>query len=168
MPLSFVQGDATRPVGEGQKVLVHCVNNVGKWGKGFVLAVSKRWLRPQIAYRAWFEKPADWRNHPEGVECSGPLGLGQVQLVRVHPEITVANLVGQDGIRYPGSSAPSPIRYEAIARGFRLIRMMKGSEDFSLHMPRLGTGLAGGDWNRIEAIVRMVFPDTNITVYDLP
>jgi O-acetyl-ADP-ribose deacetylase (regulator of RNase III) len=39
----YMTGDATAPVGEGQKLIVHVCNDIGAWGAGFVLALSKRW-----------------------------------------------------------------------------------------------------------------------------
>jgi hypothetical protein len=38
----------------------------------------------------------------------------------------------------------------------------------TVHMPRIGSGLAGGDWNRIESIVNETLGFIEITVYDLP
>jgi O-acetyl-ADP-ribose deacetylase (regulator of RNase III) len=51
--IHYVRGDATRPQGEGTKIIVHCCNTVGAWGRGFVLALSRRWLSPERAYRLW-------------------------------------------------------------------------------------------------------------------
>jgi hypothetical protein len=31
----------------------------------------------------------------------------------------------------------------------------------------IGAGLAGGDWDRIEAIINEVFGDTEVTIYQL-
>ncbi len=52
--IEYVSGDATRPVGDGCKVIVHICNDRGGWGKGFVLALSKRWKQPEAAYRNWY------------------------------------------------------------------------------------------------------------------
>ena len=40
--IRYVTGDATRPEGEGPKIIVHICNDIGAWGRGFVLALSKR------------------------------------------------------------------------------------------------------------------------------
>jgi O-acetyl-ADP-ribose deacetylase (regulator of RNase III) len=39
-PIEYVQGDATRPQGPGNKIIVHICNDVGGWGKGFVLTLA--------------------------------------------------------------------------------------------------------------------------------
>ena len=53
MSLNFIIGDATQPVGEGTKIIVHVCNDIGGWGRGFVVALSKRWPEPERRYRAW-------------------------------------------------------------------------------------------------------------------
>jgi hypothetical protein len=35
-------GDATAPTTDGNKFIAHICNDIGGWGKGFVLAISKR------------------------------------------------------------------------------------------------------------------------------
>ncbi len=45
--MSYVQGDATQPEDTGPRILVHVCNDVGAWGRGFVLAVSRRWATPE-------------------------------------------------------------------------------------------------------------------------
>ena len=47
----MIEGDATHPVGPGNKIIVHICNDKGYWGGGFTGSLSVRWLRPQIAYQ---------------------------------------------------------------------------------------------------------------------
>ena len=37
--------------GDGQKIIAHIVNDVGAWGRGFVLAISHKWPHVEMAYR---------------------------------------------------------------------------------------------------------------------
>ena len=46
MPIAYTTGDATAPEGDGPKIIVHVCNDVGGWGRGFVMAISKRWPEP--------------------------------------------------------------------------------------------------------------------------
>lgn len=48
-PISYVRGDATNPLGRGEKIICHCCNDRGGRGKGFVLSLSKKWEAPEIA-----------------------------------------------------------------------------------------------------------------------
>src|SRR6478735_7875934 len=102
MSIIYLRGDATAPVGEGERIICHVCNDSGGWGKGFVLALSRRWAQPEEQYRAWYSE-----------RSQNDFGLGAVQFVQVEPTIWVANMIGQHGIKR-GSSGP-PIRYEAVA-----------------------------------------------------
>src|ERR1700729_4159545 len=95
--IAYLKGDATCPQAKGVKIICHICNDIGGWGKGFVLAISRRWEAPEQAYRAWYNQ----RNKND-------FGLGSVQFIRVEPYIWVANMVAQRGTR-TGSKGP-PIR----------------------------------------------------------
>ena len=70
-------------------------------------------------------------------------GLGSVQFVQVEPYLWVANMIGQHGVR--GGSRTPPIRYEAVAACLDKVAEKAREIDASLHMPRIGCGLAGGE-----------------------
>lgn len=138
--ITYLKGDATCPQGKGTKVICHVCNDRGGWGKGFVLALSRRWPEPETQYRAWYTSGQN-----------GGFGLGAVQCVQVEPYIWVANMVGQHGTK-TGSSGP-PVRYPAIAACLAKVGTKAIELSASVHMPRIGCGLAGGDWSRIEPLV---------------
>ncbi|MET0417506.1 MAG: Appr-1-p processing protein, partial [Actinoplanes sp.] len=94
IPLRIIQGDATSPQAKGPKVIAHVCNDIGGWGKGFVVAVSRHWPEPERAFRRWHRERA-----------GNDFGLGATQLVQVRPDIWVANMVGQRGTR-TGSNGP--------------------------------------------------------------
>ena len=159
MDIRYVTGDATAPQGQGPRVIVHVCNDVGGWGKGFVLALSQRWTAPEERFRRWFA---------DGHDGNVAFGLGQVQFVEVEPGLWVANLVGQHGLS-PVKGVP-PVRYDAIRDGLADVAKFARRHGASVHMPRIGAGLAGGDWNRIEKIIReeLSRAGVDVTVYDLP
>jgi O-acetyl-ADP-ribose deacetylase (regulator of RNase III) len=153
--IAYVRGDATAPSGRGVKVIAHVCNDLGGWGKGFVLAVSRRWPEPEAAHRAWHRARA-----------SNDFGLGAVQLVRVEPYVWVANMIGQHGIRT--GSKGVPVRYEAIDTALGRLAGRAAELNASVHMPRIGCGLAGGKWSRVEPLVteRLTRQGISVTVYD--
>src|SRR4029077_13113334 len=51
--IEYLRGDATCPQARGVKIIAHVCNDLGRWGKGFVLALSRRWAQPERAYRDW-------------------------------------------------------------------------------------------------------------------
>ena len=154
-PLTIIAGDATVPQAKGPKVIAHICNDMGGWGKGFVLAVSARWPEPEKAYRAWHRARA--RND---------FGLGAVQLIQVAPDKWVANMIGQHGTR-TGSQGP-PIRYPAVESCLAGLATHAEHLGASVHMPRIGCGLAGGTWARIEPLITAALSarDIPVTVYD--
>ena len=154
--IDFVTGDATAPVGEGQRIIAHVCNDIGGWGAGFVLALSARWREPERAYRQWYEGRAD--NNFE---------LGATQLVQVEPDLWVANIIGQRDV-VDGPDGP-PIRYEALEAGLAQLADEAYAMDASVHMPRIGCGLAGGEWALVEQIIERTLSARGVpvTVYDL-
>lgn len=146
--ISFVTGDATRPIAApGPRVICHVCNDVGAWGAGFVLAVSQRWAAPEAVYRAEERRT-----------------LGSVQLVEVEPGLYVANLIAQNGFPRPGY--PCALDYAALRQCLRTLGEIMS--DASFHMSRIGCGIAGGMWPEVEAIIRCELDGRSVVVYDLP
>ena len=173
MKINYIVGDATAPIGTGTKMIVHCCNNQGGWGSGFVVSLSRRWDAPEQAYRLWSENPnasVKGIHHING----GLFELGQIQIVKVESDIMVVNMIGQHrtGSRTIAGIEIQPVDYRSIREGFARIKgfytAWAGEKPLSLHMPRLGCGLAGGSWTEIEKILNEVFKgvDIEITVYD--
>lgn len=152
--INYIKGDATAPIGDDTKILVHVCNDIGGWGKGFVLAISKRWKTPEVSYREWYRTGEDFE-------------LGNVQYVQVEDDLWIANLIGQHKIRKSLLGTP-PIRYEAIRSGLADVRRQSIELNASIHMPRIGCGLAGGKWENIEEIIseELLAFDRMVTVYD--
>ncbi|MFC8065763.1 macro domain-containing protein [Streptomyces sp. NPDC057293] len=153
--IRYVRGDATVPSVKGVKVIAHVCNDLGGWGKGFVLSLSRRWPEPEAAYRAWHRDRA-----------SNDFGLGAAQFVQVERYLWVANLIGQRGTRT--GSKGVPVRYDAIDTALGRLADKAAELDASVHMPRIGCGLAGGKWSRVEPLVtgRLARRGIPVTVYD--
>ncbi|MFF5489601.1 macro domain-containing protein [Streptomyces virginiae] len=153
--LKIIAGDATNPQAKGPKVIAHICNDLGGWGKGFVLAISRRWPEPEREYRRWHRERA-----------GNDFALGAVQFVHVRADIWVANMVAQRGMR-TGSGGP-PIRYEALERCLNSVAEHALAHHASVHMPRIGCGLAGGKWERVEPVISKTLGarDVATTVYD--
>ncbi len=153
--ITYLQGDATCPQAKGVKIIAHVCNDLGGWGMGFVLALSKRWPSPEAAHRAWF-----------AAGKAGGFALGAVQFVPVRHYLWVANMVGQRGNKR-GSSGP-PIRYWALALCLQQLAAKSLELGASVHLPRIGCGLAGGDWSKVEPLIdeHLVGAGVPVTVDD--
>jgi len=151
--INYIKGDATNPIGNDKKLIVHICNDIGAWGKGFVLAISKKWKKPEQQYREWFKSKEQFE-------------LGEVQFVNINSDLSIANMIGQHQIKRLRGQIP--IRYEAVEKCLSKVADYSKGNNFSVHMPRIGCGLAGGDWNIIEQIIQKELIDKNIkvTVYD--
>lgn len=141
-PIRYLKGDATSPQAPGPKIIAHVCNDIGRWGKGFVLALSQRSPEPERAFRQWFAQ-----------RQANDFGLGAVQFVQIEPGTWVANMIGQHKVRVKGDGGEPPVRYEAIEQCLEKLAARALEEGASVHMPRLGCGLAGG---RIEKIIPLV------------
>ena len=89
--IKYITGDASEPIGTGNKIIVHICNDKGKWGKGFVMALSHKWPWVKEEYINWYQG-----------KLILPFSLGAVQILQVTSEIQVANLIGQHDIKMPG------------------------------------------------------------------
>jgi len=145
-------------------VIAHVCNDIGGWGKGFVLAISRRWPEPEEAYRKWHAGQLE--SSPPCLLNTGECSFGEIQLVQVEESLFVANMVGQRGIRRAKSKAP--IRYEAVAQCLEKLGEWASENQATVHMPRLGCGLAGGEWSEVEPLLlaHLCERDIEVTVYD--
>lgn len=152
--LLYKKGDATKPVVNGNKIIVHICNDTGGWGKGFVLALSKRWAAPEQKYREWHRSQINFK-------------LGEVQFVQVEHDLWVANMIGQHKVNRD-EHGNAPIRYEAVEKALEKVAAFAIEHSASVHMPRIGCGLAGGSWDVMGPIVEWALSTKGIdvTVYD--
>lgn len=159
MTIHYKVGDATRP-DERNAVLVHCCNNIGGWGSGFVLAINNTFgYGPRNDYLAMTERR-----------------LGAVRMVPVDVDDSnvdcIVNLIGQNGVR--SDDNPTPIDYQALAVGLARMEVLNavltrsGISFNPIVMPRIGCGLAGGEWHKVAEIIDFILFKHDVYVYDLP
>lgn len=135
--IKYIKGDATNPQGEGNKLIAHICNNKQRWGAGFVLALSKKWKAPELLYKTM---------------SVDNLKLGSVRYIFVEEGIAVANMIAQHDTK-PDESGQAPIRYDALETALLKVSVFCEDLGYTLHMPKIGSGLAGGDWTVIEKII---------------
>src|SRR6266566_2008345 len=155
--VEYVIGDATEPRGDGPKLIVHIVTDAAiTWGgSGFAAAVRRAWPMAQDEFRLWV----------------GPgrkeLVLGNVHFSSVREDVDVASVVAQHGY---GASAQPRVRYNALREGLRKVSTVARKKGATVHMPKIGTGQAGGSWDVVEELIRLTLceEEVHVTVYELP
>ena len=59
------------------------------------------------------------------------------------------------------------VDYEALYKCLELLFFYCNKYKLKLGMPKIGAGLAGGNWKIIETMINEVFTDTEVIVYEL-
>ena len=173
MKINYLTGDMFELVKLNAGVVIpHVCNDIGAWGAGFVMALSKHWpvdqkeQSPECMYREWFAAEPD-SNEGAVLHSSGlpPFELGQVQHVVTPTGATVVNMIGQRGT--VSEDNPRPVKYAALVDCMR--KVAESSQGCEIHAPKFGAGLAGGDWHVIEALIEELWcePGIPVTVYSL-
>lgn len=149
-------GDALEPRGEGRRLIAHIVNDkTANWGAGFGRAVREMYPMAQLEFRRWVS--LDRTN----------LNLGNVYVSTVSDNLLLVHMIAQHGY---GESSKPRLRYDALVKCLRKVKDIAEEQHASIHMPRIGTGYAGGNWSYIlelvdEYLARAGVP---VTVYTLP
>ncbi len=146
----YIKGDATKPTLNGNKIIAHICNNAGVWGAGFVIAISKVYKKPEEEYLKWHEN-------------KNGFGLGAVQFVDVGDGISIANMVAQDNTRDLPTGIP--LCYDSLEKCLLEVARYAIKHSCSVHMPRIGCGIAGGRWEMVEPIIIKTLSSKNIAVY---
>jgi hypothetical protein len=154
--ITYLKGDATAPRGSDYRILAQVVNDKSiVWGAGFARAVRKKWPKVQGEFAQWV------------VSGRGEFKLGNTHISAVDDSIALASLVAQHGF---GPSATPRIRYSALEMCLDRLGDYAVSRHADVHMPRIGSGEAGGSWEIVSEIIEETLcrRGVRVTVYDLP
>lgn len=112
--------------------------------------------------------PAPKASYLDAIKQTKPRSLGVMSLAKVNPSLFVANVIAQRGLR--SHAHPIVIDYAALEKCLTDLAPLAADWGASAHMPRIGCGLAGGDWHTVEAILERTLcaGGVPVYVYDLP
>jgi O-acetyl-ADP-ribose deacetylase (regulator of RNase III) len=130
--------------------IVHGCNARGVMGAGVALAIKNTWPEVYNDYRQRYQDTG--------------LHLGQVLPVAVGQDLMVWNAITQQNY---GNSRRRYVSYDAIAECFEKINdqiAAMPSIQQLIPIPKIGAGLAGGDWAVIATIIDSVV-DYPVTVW---
>jgi Zn-dependent peptidase ImmA (M78 family)/O-acetyl-ADP-ribose deacetylase (regulator of RNase III) len=153
-PFKSLRGDASEPFGAEPKLLLQVVNDKASvWGGGFAKYAGRKWPQAQRRFREWVLEGRQLR-------------LGNIHSVSVRDDLTLVSLVAQHGFK---PAAGPRLRYGALSSALEKVAYLAIQKGATVHMPRIGTGEAGGDWKIIEGIVQetLTARGIRVTVYYL-
>jgi hypothetical protein len=160
MTIQYIVGDCLNDAPcFKKKIICHVNNDIGGWGSGFVVNLSKRWKKPEEAYRKWHK----FAHYSLG-ESTIAFKLGNVQPVAVEAGTIVINMIAQHNTitTDPGSK---PIRYAALVSCMSKAAAIAKKLDGEFHCPMFGAGLAGGNWDFIEELINEIWADFPVYIY---
>lgn len=150
--ISYLKGDVTKPQGSGRRIIAHICNDRGGFGKGVALALANRWPNTKAYFKRWYASKDDFE-------------LGATQLVEVADDLWVANMVAQHGYKSP--SNPLPLKLDALKACLKQLAIEASARQATVHMPKIGTGLAGSSWDVVEPVISDILSAVPTFVYTL-
>ena len=149
MKIIYKQGDLLSCT---EKVIVHGCNSMGVMGSGVALAIRKKYHE---AAKAYFD-----------MKDVGRMQIGNCSYSYQDDGKTVINAITQQF--YGRNPHVVYVNYEAMSYVFRTINkwaMIRSIE--AIAIPKIGAGLANGDWNVIEKIIEEECKDVQVVCYCL-
>jgi O-acetyl-ADP-ribose deacetylase (regulator of RNase III) len=145
--VEYIDGDLLQAK---EDIISHGVNCRGAFGSGIAGQLRKKY--PSV-YQSYARKYTD-----EGWQ------LGEIQIVETPEGKLFANLATQDDY----GTGLLHADYDAIKTALNTLFVYAYNYGYSVALPRIGCGLAGGDWNKVRAIIEEVanlYPDLKVVVY---
>ena len=151
MTIKIVEQDITTTT-EPNIVIAHVCNNIGAWGAGVSGAIGRKWKMSEDLFREWAKL-----GKVEGLEHIFPtyeMGFIQAFPVDLSTNTHVANMCAQKGLK--SSHNACPLNMSMLEKClFKLYDYAKRNE-LTVHLPKIGAGLAGGDWNEIFPLIENI------------
>ena len=132
-------------------IIVQQVNCQGVMGKGLALSIKNKYSKVYTKYKALCNS-----------KSSNEL-LGGVLYV-TDKNVVIANIFGQNGYGHGCKYTD----YFALKRGLEHIATVSKQTNLPVYLPyKIGCGLAGGDWNKVQDIIKSTMTDVNYYVCQL-
>lgn len=148
----------------GTSIIVpHVCNNIDSFGAGFAAGIAKHY--PLVKENYHLLGSHFLKNN-----------LGYVQYVEVAKDsnyghkLIFANMIAQNGIL--SKYNPRPLNYYALVKSMTSIvsfinKNFDADHPIQIHAPKFGSGLAGGNWQFIEELIKDIWSNIPVFIYDL-
>ena len=165
--INYVDGDLIKLAKEGNfDVIVHGCNCLSTMGAGIAPQMAEAFGCDRFEMETWGPKIEklgciDWQTVVLGEHAIW--SLWDADNKKGEPELSVVNAYTQYKYgRNHKDGAIAPFDYEAFTICMR--KMNKIFEGKHIGMPKIGAGLAGGSWQRIERIIDAELYSCEVTV----
>lgn len=145
--IKYVKGDLFEAP---EDIIAHGCNCRNGYGSGVAYTMSQRYPKAKSLFHEKYDEEG-W-------------SLGDVQFVLQNDGKYIANCATQDHFVPRGFKHAD---YGAIEECMQQVKRFAKDKGLSIAIPKIGAGLAGGQWHEIEAILKEVFSDYDVTVYYL-
>jgi len=149
----------------GSSIIVpHVCNNINSFGAGFAGVLAEKY--PSVKENYHLIGPTVLKN-----------SLGNIQCVDINHnnkyrhKLIFVNMIAQNGLR--GQNNRRPLNYAALVQCMikvkhhtKNLKKEDSSENFEIHCPKFGTGLAGGRWEFVSDLIEDIWSDQKVFVYN--
>jgi O-acetyl-ADP-ribose deacetylase (regulator of RNase III) len=127
--ITYVRGSLFKTKRE---IIAHSVNTIGLFGAGVAKQIATFYPKAKESYLKSFNR-GDW-------------SLGKVQFVKCDDKI-IANMATQNNV---SKGDVQNTDYEACYEAFKKLLKYAKENGLGVALPKIGSGLGGGDWNEVE------------------
>lgn len=146
--ISYVKGDLLT-VQHG--IIAHGCNAQGVMGSGVAKAVRAKYPDAYLEYKIFCEKEADKSRL-----------VGQTSWYHPNRHLFIANCITQN---FFGGDGALYLDYEGLEKC--MVHLSYVNAGLPIHMPKIGCGLGGGDWQVVSKIIEKSIRSVPVFVYEL-
>jgi len=149
--IKYVKGNLLDAFDNGDvKIIAHGCNCVGGFGSGIAGQIAERYPLVKVRYKELYG--------------TGEAKLGFFQTNHIEGKGWVINCGTQREYSPIGQKHAD---YDSIRKVMHLLLSFSKNFGSVPAIPKIGCGLAGGDWPTVEKIINSIFTDSEILVYVL-
>ena len=150
--ITYRFGDAVKAFDTGEvDILVHGCNCYHTMGAGIAKQIAKRF--PEALTE-------------DKKTIYGPAKLGRISIAEVERVCGIKGFVINAYTQDTYCDSSRMLNYSSVYNSMLFTKHFAESKNLSIGMPKIGAGLARGDWVKISDILDRIFGDKEIFVYE--
>lgn len=149
MVISYITGDVCYPCTD-RWIIAHVCNNLGVFNAGVAKALRQRYPQAYVTYHDYV--------HSDSAK------LGANNYVHFEDGNIIVNMIAQDGL--PSYNNRKPCNMNALEDCLINLSLYALNCGYDIHMPKIGTGFGGRDWDtEILPLMEKCLDRNNVYVY---